>query len=89
MHTEPISRPLIAELIGSLPLAATVVGSGIMAERLAGGSGCDVWATAGRIGAPTLGGRTVDGGRLDWRGLLVHGLDIIRQPCHYDRALAL
>jgi glycerol uptake facilitator-like aquaporin len=39
MRTEQLSRRLIAELIGSLLLAATVVGSGIMAERLAGGNG--------------------------------------------------
>jgi glycerol uptake facilitator-like aquaporin len=38
MHTEAISRRLLAEGLGSLLLAATVVGSGIMAERLAGGN---------------------------------------------------
>lgn len=34
----PISRRLLAEGIGTLLLVATVVGSGIMAERLAGGN---------------------------------------------------
>jgi glycerol uptake facilitator-like aquaporin len=34
----PMSRRLLAEGLGSLLLAATVVGSGIMAERLAGGN---------------------------------------------------
>ena len=37
-RTVPLSRRLLAELLGSLLLAATVVGSGIMAERLAGGN---------------------------------------------------
>jgi glycerol uptake facilitator-like aquaporin len=32
-------RPLLAEALGTLLLVATVVGSGIMAERLAGGNG--------------------------------------------------
>ena len=34
----PLPRRLLAELLGSLLLAATVVGSGIMAERLANGN---------------------------------------------------
>jgi glycerol uptake facilitator-like aquaporin len=38
MHTEPLPRRLVAEGLGSLLLAATVVGSGIMAERLSGGN---------------------------------------------------
>jgi glycerol uptake facilitator-like aquaporin len=38
MHTEALARRLLAEGLGSLLLAATVVGSGIMAERLAGGN---------------------------------------------------
>jgi len=38
MHAEPLLRRLLAEGLGSLLLAATVVGSGIMAERLAGGN---------------------------------------------------
>jgi glycerol uptake facilitator-like aquaporin len=38
MHSEPLSRRLLAEGLGSLFLAATVVGSGIMAQRLAGGN---------------------------------------------------
>ncbi len=39
MHsTEPLSRRLLAEGLGSVLLAATVVGSGIMAERLSGGN---------------------------------------------------
>ncbi len=38
MHSEPLPRRLLAEGLGSLLLAATVVGSGIMAERLAGGN---------------------------------------------------
>src|ERR1700724_4880544 len=38
MHREPLTRRLVAELIGSLLLAATVVGSGIMGERLAAGN---------------------------------------------------
>lgn len=33
-----LSRPLLSELLGSLFLAATVIGSGIMAERLAVGN---------------------------------------------------
>ncbi len=37
MHPDPPLRPLLAEALGSLLLAATVVGSGIMAERLAQG----------------------------------------------------
>src|SRR5437763_5362981 len=35
---ETISRPLAAETLGTALLLATVVGSGIMAERLAGGN---------------------------------------------------
>jgi glycerol uptake facilitator-like aquaporin len=38
MHAEPLSRRLLAEAIGSMLLTATVVGSGIMAQRLAGGN---------------------------------------------------
>ena len=38
MHAEPLSRRLLAEGLGSALLAATVVGSGIMAQRLAGGN---------------------------------------------------
>lgn len=38
MHTDPLPRRLLAEGLGSLLLAATVVGSGIMAERLSGGN---------------------------------------------------
>jgi glycerol uptake facilitator-like aquaporin len=38
MHTEALSRRLLAEGIGSVLLTATVVGSGIMAQRLAGGN---------------------------------------------------
>jgi glycerol uptake facilitator-like aquaporin len=38
MHSEPLPRRLLAEGLGSLFLASTVVGSGIMAERLAGGN---------------------------------------------------
>jgi glycerol uptake facilitator-like aquaporin len=37
-HTESLPRRLGAEGLGSLLLAATVVGSGIMAERLSGGN---------------------------------------------------
>ncbi len=35
--TEPLARRLVAEALGTALLVATVVGSGIMAERLAGG----------------------------------------------------
>lgn len=38
MHREPLSRRLFAEGLGSALLTATVVGSGIMAERLAAGN---------------------------------------------------
>ena len=39
MHnTEPLPRRLLSEGLGSALLAATVVGSGIMAERLSGGN---------------------------------------------------
>src|ERR1700720_3117398 len=38
MHTDLLSRRLLAESLGSALLAATVVGSGIMAQRLAGGN---------------------------------------------------
>lgn len=39
MHmTETLPRRLLAETLGSVLLAATVVGSGIMAQRLAGGN---------------------------------------------------
>jgi glycerol uptake facilitator-like aquaporin len=38
MHAEPLSRRLLVEGLGSALLAATVVGSGIMAQRLAGGN---------------------------------------------------
>jgi glycerol uptake facilitator-like aquaporin len=39
MHnTEPLSRRLLAECLGSALLSATVVGSGIMAQRLSGGN---------------------------------------------------
>jgi glycerol uptake facilitator-like aquaporin len=37
-HPEPLLRRLLAESLGSVLLAATVVGSGIMAQRLAGGN---------------------------------------------------
>ena len=37
-YTQPLSRRLAGEGLGSLLLAATVVGSGIMAERLSGGN---------------------------------------------------
>jgi glycerol uptake facilitator-like aquaporin len=37
-HAEPLARRLAAEGLGSLLLAATVVGSGIMAERLSAGN---------------------------------------------------
>ena len=36
--TEPLSRRLLAEALGTALLVATVVGSGVMAERLAGGN---------------------------------------------------
>jgi len=38
MHTESLPRRVLAEGSGSALLAATVVGSGIMAQRLAGGN---------------------------------------------------
>ena len=38
MTTNPLSRRLVAEGLGTAILVATVVGSGIMAERLAGGN---------------------------------------------------
>jgi glycerol uptake facilitator-like aquaporin len=38
MHSESLTRRLTAEFLGSLLLTATVIGSGIMAERLAGGN---------------------------------------------------
>jgi glycerol uptake facilitator-like aquaporin len=38
MHREPLARRLFAEGLGSALLAATVVGSGIMGERLAAGN---------------------------------------------------
>jgi glycerol uptake facilitator-like aquaporin len=38
VHPEPLGRRLTAEGLGSLLLAATVVGSGIMGERLSGGN---------------------------------------------------
>lgn len=38
MSSEPFSRRLLAEALGSAFLLATVVGSGIMAEKLAGGN---------------------------------------------------
>ena len=38
MHAEPLTNRLLAEGLGSALLAATVVGSGVMAERLAGGN---------------------------------------------------
>jgi glycerol uptake facilitator-like aquaporin len=37
-YAQPLSRRLAGECLGSLLLAATVVGSGIMAERLSGGN---------------------------------------------------
>src|ERR1700675_411606 len=37
-YSQPLLRRLAAEGLGSLLLAATVVGSGIMAERLSGGN---------------------------------------------------
>jgi glycerol uptake facilitator-like aquaporin len=36
--TAPLTRRLVAEALGTLLLVATVIGSGIMAERLAGGN---------------------------------------------------
>ena len=38
MHNESIARRLLAEGLGSALLAATVVGAGVMAERLSGGN---------------------------------------------------
>ena len=38
MQAEPLSRRLLGEAVGSMLLTATVVGSGIMAQRLAGGN---------------------------------------------------
>ena len=38
MHSDHLGRRLFAEGLGSFLLAATVIGSGIMAERLAGGN---------------------------------------------------
>jgi glycerol uptake facilitator-like aquaporin len=38
MHIDSIARRLLAEGLGSTLLAATVVGSGVMAERLSGGN---------------------------------------------------
>ncbi len=38
MHTESLPRRLLAEGLGSALLAATVIGSGVMAEQLAGGN---------------------------------------------------
>lgn len=47
-HRETLSRRLAAEGLGSLLLAATVIGSGIMAERLSGGnSGVALLANTG------------------------------------------
>jgi len=37
-NIQPIARRLAGEGLGSLLLAATVVGSGVMAERLSGGN---------------------------------------------------
>src|ERR1700691_381932 len=37
-YAQPLSRRLTGECLGSLLLAATVVGSGIMAEHLSGGN---------------------------------------------------
>src|SRR5580700_9385574 len=37
-YAQPLSRRLAGECLGSLLLAATVIGSGIMAERLSGGN---------------------------------------------------
>src|SRR5580700_10442347 len=37
-YAQPLSRRLAGECLGSLLLAASVVGSGIMAERLSGGN---------------------------------------------------
>src|SRR5579862_4730540 len=37
-YAQPLPRRLAGECLGSLLLAATVVGSGIMAERLSGGN---------------------------------------------------
>jgi len=39
LTTEPLSRRLLAEALGTAFLLATVVGSGIMSSRLAGGNG--------------------------------------------------
>jgi glycerol uptake facilitator-like aquaporin len=39
MQSKPLAQRLFAEGLGSLLLASTVIGSGIMAERLAGGNG--------------------------------------------------
>jgi hypothetical protein len=30
----------------------------------------------------------VDGGRLDWSGVLVYGVDLACEPGHYDRSLS-
>lgn len=38
MQLTPLPQRLLAEFVGSLGLVAIVIGSGIMAERLAGGN---------------------------------------------------
>ena len=45
-----IARKVLAEALGALLLTACVIGSGVMAERLAGGN-----AAVGFIAAPVVG----------------------------------
>jgi glycerol uptake facilitator-like aquaporin len=64
--TPPLSRRLAAEAVGTALLLAAVVGSGIMAERLAGGSAglallCNALATGGALVALLLAFGPVSG----------------------------
>ena len=82
-------RRIAAEGIGSLLLAATVIGSGIMAERLAAGNRRvrgDPRSLAGRPWPSQGRGRTLDGSRLDRRGLLVHLVHLVRKSGDYHRS---
>ena len=60
MNRPPLSQRLLAEALGTALLVATVVGSGIMAERLAGGKqalallGNTIATGAILVGAPRL-----------------------------------
>jgi glycerol uptake facilitator-like aquaporin len=69
MPNESIARGLLAEALGSTVLAATVVGSGVMGERLSGGNtGIALLSPiSGAHFNPAVSVVEAERGRLAWR----------------------